>query len=203
MGVGGQHHARPLYPWERPGTHCTGGCGSRVSSVCLVTRHGLCSPGIESRRGARFCTPVQTCSGAHPVSYTRSRGSFPCVKRSGGGVDHPPPFSAEVSKFIHLLPLWAFVACYRVNFSIYRLSYIFIYIYIFLTNFILHWFHWFYMFYTWIQRKRLLSAKLCRWFYRFSHRFWYMCPMIIRNMDRNWFAQKYNCFVCDVTALTF
>ena len=23
-GVRGQHHARPLYPWERPGTHCTG-----------------------------------------------------------------------------------------------------------------------------------------------------------------------------------
>ena len=25
MGVGGQHHARPLYLLERPGTHCTGG----------------------------------------------------------------------------------------------------------------------------------------------------------------------------------
>jgi hypothetical protein len=25
MGVGGQRHARPLYPRERPGTHCIGG----------------------------------------------------------------------------------------------------------------------------------------------------------------------------------
>jgi len=24
-GVGGQRHPRPLYPWERPGTHCIGG----------------------------------------------------------------------------------------------------------------------------------------------------------------------------------
>ena len=24
-GVGGQHHGQPLYPRERPGTHCTGG----------------------------------------------------------------------------------------------------------------------------------------------------------------------------------
>jgi hypothetical protein len=44
-------------------------------------------------------------------------GSFPVVKRPGRGVDHPPPSSAEVKVrvVIPLLPLWAFMACSRVN----------------------------------------------------------------------------------------
>ena len=29
--------------------------------------------------------------GAHPASYTMGTGSFPGVKRSGRGADHPPP----------------------------------------------------------------------------------------------------------------
>ena len=41
--------------------------------------------------GAIFSAPVQTGSGAHPISYTMGTGSFPGVKRPGRGADHPPP----------------------------------------------------------------------------------------------------------------
>ena len=68
---------------------------------------------------ARFSATVQTDPGAHPNSYTTSTWSFPGVKRLGLGFDHPPTSTAEVkgSRAIHLLPLWAFVACARVNFT--------------------------------------------------------------------------------------
>ena len=48
--------------------------------------------------------------------YTRG-SSFPRVKRQGGGVKHPPPFSAEVKERAEPLPLWAFAVCYRVTFT--------------------------------------------------------------------------------------
>jgi len=38
----------------------------------------------------KFSAPVQTCPEAHPASYRMGTGSFPGVKRSGRGVDHPP-----------------------------------------------------------------------------------------------------------------
>jgi hypothetical protein len=51
--------------------------------------------------------------------------SFPEVKRPGRDVDHPPPYSAEVKERVELyLYIWAFVACYRVNFT-------FIYLFLF------------------------------------------------------------------------
>jgi len=56
---------------------------------------------------ARFSAPVQTGSGVHPASYTTGTGSFPEIKQPGRGFDHPPPSN----------PLWAFVACSRVNFN--------------------------------------------------------------------------------------
>ena len=59
-------------------------------------------PGIESRWGARFSSPVQTGSEAHPASYTMGTGSFPGVKRPGRAVDHPPPSSAEVKQRVQL-----------------------------------------------------------------------------------------------------
>ena len=52
--------------------------------------------------GTRFAAPVQTGPGAHPVSYTMGTGSFPEVKRPGRGVDHPPPYSAEVKERVSL-----------------------------------------------------------------------------------------------------
>jgi hypothetical protein len=53
--------------------------------------------------GARFSAPIQTGSGAHPASYTMGTGvSFPGVKWPGHGVDHTPPFSAEVKERVEL-----------------------------------------------------------------------------------------------------
>jgi len=45
--------------------------------------------------GARFSAPVQTCTGAHPASYTMDTESFSGVKQLGLGIDHPPPSSAK------------------------------------------------------------------------------------------------------------
>jgi len=75
---------------------------------------------------ARF-SPVQTSSEAHPASYTMGTGSFPGVKQPRRGVDCPPPTSAEVkrnSRAIPLLPLWAFMACSRVNCTFTEFHYI-------------------------------------------------------------------------------
>jgi hypothetical protein len=46
--------------------------------------------------GGEIFAPVQTGPGANPASYTMGTGSFSGVERSGPGVDHPLPFSAEV-----------------------------------------------------------------------------------------------------------
>jgi len=51
---------------------------------------------------ARFSAPVQTGPEAHLASYTMGTGSFPGVKRPGRGVDHTPPFSAEVKERVKL-----------------------------------------------------------------------------------------------------
>jgi len=73
--------------------------------------------------GARFSAPVQTGPEAHPAPYTMGTRYFPGVKRPGHGVDHPPPSSVEVKEGVQLYtPLWAFVACSRVNFTCTLLS---------------------------------------------------------------------------------
>jgi hypothetical protein len=71
--------------------------------------------------GARFFAPRTAC-GAHPASYKMGTGYLSRgVKRPGRGVDHPPSSSAEVKERVELsiplLPLCAFMACYRVNFT--------------------------------------------------------------------------------------
>ena len=73
-------------------------------------------PGVE----ARFSSPVQTGPWAHPTSYKIGTVSFPGVKRPGRCVEHPPLIwrrGWRKSTAIHLLPLRAFVACYRVTFT--------------------------------------------------------------------------------------
>jgi hypothetical protein len=74
----------------------------RDSVVGIATRYDLDGPGIESRWGARFSAPVQTGPGACPASCTMGSGSFPGVKRPGGGVNHPPPSSAKVKERVEL-----------------------------------------------------------------------------------------------------
>ena len=52
--------------------------------------------------GGEVFRTLQTGPGVHPASYTVGTGSFPGVKRSGRGVDHPPPPSAEVKERVEL-----------------------------------------------------------------------------------------------------
>ena len=70
--------------------------GGRDGSVGIATRYGLDDPGIESRWGARFSSPVHNGRGAHPASCTMGTGSLPAVKRPGRGADPHPIFSPEV-----------------------------------------------------------------------------------------------------------
>ena len=63
-------------------------------------RAGLSGDRIPA--GENFSAPVQTGLGAHPDSYIKDTGSFPGVKRSERGVDHPPPSSAEVKERVEL-----------------------------------------------------------------------------------------------------
>ena len=53
--------------------------------------------------------------------YNGYRISFPVISRSGGGVKHPLPSTAEVKEGVELYsnPLWAFTACSRVHFAFY------------------------------------------------------------------------------------
>jgi len=58
--------------------------------------------------------------GSHLATHTMGTGSPPEVRWPVRGFVHPPPSSAEVkerAQAILLLPLWAFVACSRVNFT--------------------------------------------------------------------------------------
>ena len=69
------------------------------SVVGIATGYGLDGPGIESRWGARFSSPVQIGPGAHPASCTMGTGSFPGGKeRPGRDADPPPPSSTVVKK---------------------------------------------------------------------------------------------------------
>ena len=84
---------------------------SGLSQYSVSLRNGRSADRIPG--WARFSAPVQTGPGVLPASYTMVTGSFPGVKRPGSGVVHPPP--SRNSRAIRLLPLWAFVACYREN----------------------------------------------------------------------------------------
>ena len=45
-----------------------------------------------------FPHPSRPGLGVHPASYTMGTGSFPWVKRSGRGVDHPPHLAPRLKK---------------------------------------------------------------------------------------------------------
>ena len=67
--------------------------------------------------GARFSTPFQTGSGAHPAFYRTGTGSFLGVKQPGCGIDHPTTSSAKVKERVELYlystsgPLWPVLGC--------------------------------------------------------------------------------------------
>jgi len=88
----------------------------RDISASIGTRYGLDVPGDRIPAGARFSALVQTGPGAHPTSYAMGTASFLGIKRPGRGVDHPPHLAPMLNgRAVPLLPLWAFVACSRVN----------------------------------------------------------------------------------------
>jgi hypothetical protein len=68
------------------------------SSVGIATGYELDGPGIESRWGARFSTPVQTGPGVHPASCTMGTGSFPGVESDRGVTLTPHPLLVPRSK---------------------------------------------------------------------------------------------------------
>ena len=64
---------------------------------------------------------ISNFPGPYPASYTMGAGSPSGVKRPRRGINHPPPFSAEVkekSRAISLLLLWVFTACSRAKFKL-------------------------------------------------------------------------------------
>ena len=70
---------------------------SRYSDSLQVGRPGNRIPVV-----VRYSAPVQTGSGAHPVSYTMGTGSFQGVKQPGRGVSLSPSSSAEVGERVEL-----------------------------------------------------------------------------------------------------
>ena len=69
---------------------------------------------------AGFSGPVQTGPGAHPAFCKMGNGSLSRgVKWQGLCVNHPLPSSAGVKERVelYLFRLWAFMACYRANFT--------------------------------------------------------------------------------------
>ena len=87
------------------------------SAVGIATRYRPDGPGIESRWGARFSAPVQTCPVPHAASIAMGTGYFPGVKWPGRGVEHPPPPSVEVKERVELYlystsgPSWPVIGC--------------------------------------------------------------------------------------------
>jgi hypothetical protein len=67
------------------------------SSVGIATGYGLDDPGIESRWRQDISHPSRTALGP-TQSHIMGTGSFPGVKRSGRGVDHPPHLTPRLKK---------------------------------------------------------------------------------------------------------
>jgi hypothetical protein len=75
--------------------------------------------GSNADRDEIFPHPSRRALGSSGLLYSRYRDPFLGVKRSGRGVDHPPPSSTEVKESIEpylYSPLSDFMACSRVKF---------------------------------------------------------------------------------------
>jgi len=76
--------------------------------------------------GARFSVPTQTGPGAYAESRTMVAGSFLGVKWLEHGIDNSLPSNTEVKEReeLYLYSLSAFMACYKVNFTLLCFIYI-------------------------------------------------------------------------------
>jgi hypothetical protein len=93
-----------------------------VTSVGIAIRYGLDGPGIESRWWRDFPHQSRPALGPTQPPAKWVLGLFSRVRLPGRGFGHPPSSRAEVkrnSRSIPLLPIWAFMACFRVNFTFY------------------------------------------------------------------------------------
>jgi len=74
---------------------------------------------LDHLRFYKLLKPVQTGPETYPASCTMGTVSFLVVKQLRCGVDHPSHLLLRLKKgrALPLLPLWAFVACSRVNFT--------------------------------------------------------------------------------------
>ena len=74
----------------------------RDSSVGIATTLRAGRSVDRTRWGARYSATIQTGPGAYTAAYTMGTGSFPRVKRTRRGVDHPPTSIAEVKVRVEL-----------------------------------------------------------------------------------------------------
>jgi hypothetical protein len=93
---------------------------SRDSSVGIATLLEAGRSGNRIPVGVEIFRNLPDRPGAHTTSYAKGTESFPGVKRPGRDADHPPPSMCQGHERVELyllLTLWAFVACYRENFT--------------------------------------------------------------------------------------
>ena len=95
----------------------------RDSAVGIASRYRMDGPRIEFRWGRNFSHHSRLALDPPSLLYNRYRLSFPGVKLLSRGVDHPSPSSAKVKEKVELYlcsSLWTVVACFKVNFEIWR-----------------------------------------------------------------------------------
>jgi len=95
----------------------------RDSSVGIATHYGLDGPGFESQWEARYSATVHTGPETYPALCTMVTGSLPGVKRTGRGVNQPPPSIAEDKERVEpyfyspSVPSWQVIGCGRYLFT--------------------------------------------------------------------------------------
>jgi hypothetical protein len=96
---------------------------SRDSIVSTAPRTGLDGPGGNRRGREIFRIRPDQPVGRPSILCSVYWVSFLGIKRPGRGVDHPPQSSTEVKEMVEQYlysPLFAFMACYRVNFTFFN-----------------------------------------------------------------------------------